>query len=103
MELSPGNTLFLAQVGQAYGMTGDKARARAILGQLEALARTQVVAVYHFAQVHLGLGDEDAAIDCLEKAVEQRSGAIYGIKGSFLFAPLREHPRFQALLRKMNL
>jgi hypothetical protein len=28
---------------------------------------------------------------------------VYGIKGSYLFTSLRSHPRFQALLRKMNL
>ena len=28
---------------------------------------------------------------------------MYGVKGSFLFTPLRPHPRFQALLAKMNL
>jgi hypothetical protein len=28
---------------------------------------------------------------------------VFGIKGSFLFTSLRGHPRFQALLRKMNL
>jgi hypothetical protein len=31
------------------------------------------------------------------------AGAAYGIKGSFLFAPLRPHSRFQALLRSMQL
>jgi hypothetical protein len=35
--------------------------------------------------------------------VAQRAGPAYGIKGSFLFAPLREHPRFQALLVEMRL
>ena len=103
VECSPGSTLFLAQLGQACGMTGDEARARTILAQLEALAAKQYVAVYHLAHVHTGLGEHDAAIDHLERAFEQRSGAIYGVKGSYLFAGLREHPRFQALLRKMNL
>jgi hypothetical protein len=84
-------------------MTGDEARARAILTELEALAETQYVAAYHLSHVYTGLGEQDAAIDCLERAFEQRSGAIYGVKGSYLFAGLREHPRFQALLRKMNL
>jgi len=42
-------------------------------------------------------------MDCLEQAYEQRSGAIYGIKRSFLFKNLRTHPRFAALLKKMNL
>jgi len=43
------------------------------------------------------------AIDYLETAYERRSGAVYGIKGSFLFTALHPHPRFKALLRKMNL
>ena len=65
--------------------------------------REQYVSPYHFAYVHTGLGEHDAAIDWLERAYEQRAGAVYGIKGSFLFADLRGHPRFVALLRKMNL
>jgi hypothetical protein len=28
---------------------------------------------------------------------------VYGLKGSFLFTSLRDHPRFRALLSKMNL
>ena len=42
-------------------------------------------------------------MDLLERAYEERAGSVYGIKGSFLFTPLRSHPRFQALLGKMNL
>ena len=103
LELSPGSTLFLAQLGQAYGMTGDAARAREILSQLQALAATQYVASYHLAHVHAGLGDRDAALDCLERAFEERAGAVYGIKGSYLFTSLHDHPRFKALLRKINL
>jgi predicted Zn-dependent protease len=101
--LSPGSTLFLAQLGQACGMTGDVEKARAILAELHALAARQFVSPYHFAYVHTGLGEADVAIDWLEQAFERRSGSVYGIKGSFLFASLRQHPRFVALLRKMNL
>jgi hypothetical protein len=61
------------------------------------------VSPYHLAYVHTGLGDYNRAMDCLERAYAERAGSIYGIKGSFLFAPLRGHPRFTALLRKMNL
>ena len=103
VEFSPGSTLFVAQLGQAFGMTGDGARARATLADLQALAAKQYVASYHIAHVHTGLGEHDAAIDCLEHAFEQRSSGIYGVKGSYLFAPLRGHPRFEALLRRMNL
>jgi len=102
-SLSPGSTLFLAQLGEAYGLTGDSAKARETLARLHAMAETRFVMPYHFAYVYTGLGDSEKAIDLLEVAVEERAGGAYGIKGSFLFAPLRPHPRFRALLQKINL
>jgi serine/threonine-protein kinase len=102
-ELSPGHTMFRAQLGQAYAITGAPEKARALLADLHRMAADQYVSPYHFAYVYTGLGEHDAAIDWLEKAYEQRAGALYGIKGSFLFTDLRGHPRFVALLRKMNL
>ncbi|HUM00906.1 MAG TPA: protein kinase [Thermoanaerobaculia bacterium] len=101
--LTPESALFLAQLGQAYGMTGQEAKARESLARLRDLSLTSYVSPYLFAYVHTGLGESDLALDWLEKAYEQRSGPIYGIKGSFLFRSLRSHPRFVALLRRMNL
>jgi tetratricopeptide (TPR) repeat protein len=103
VALSPESTLFQAQLGEAFAMAGRLDEARDILRKLHALAKERHVSPYHFAYVYAGLGENDAAIDWLEKAYDQREGAIYGIKGSFLFTGLRSHPRFQALLRKMNL
>jgi hypothetical protein len=42
-------------------------------------------------------------MDCLERAYAERAGNLFGIRGSFLFKALHSHPRFIALLRKMNL
>ena len=103
VALKPGATLFLSQLGQAYARTGSIDKARQILAQLNDRAALEFVSPYHFAYVHAGLGEADAAIDWLERAFERRSGAIYGIKGSFLFRNLRDHPRFESLLRRMNL
>jgi serine/threonine-protein kinase len=101
--LSPDSTLFLAQLGQAYARVGRTREARELLGRLEELSRQRYVSPYHLAYVHAGLGDDDLAMDWLERAYEERAGGVYGIKGSFLFASLRDHPRFRALLEKMNL
>jgi serine/threonine-protein kinase len=103
VKLSPGNTLWLAQLGQAYALAGRADKAAEVLSALEEQSRKQYVSPYHLAYVYTGLGQQDRAMDCLERAYEQRAGAIYGIKGSFLFAPLRSHPRFEALLRRMHL
>lgn len=44
-----------------------------------------------------------ARVDCLERAVTERTGPAYAIKSSFLMTSLYDHPRFRALLRDMKL
>ena len=103
VAVSEGAPLFRAQLGQAYGMTGNETKAKAILEEFKAVAAREYVAPYLFAYLHTGLGEHELALDSLELAFEQRSAGMYGMKGSYLLAPLRSHPRFQALLRRMNL
>jgi serine/threonine-protein kinase len=103
VTLSPGNSQWLAQLGEGLALAGRVDEARAVLARLEAKAVEQYVSPYHFAYVHTGLGEHDIALGWLERAFAERAGAVYGINGSFLFAPLRGHPRFVALLRRMNL
>jgi len=103
VALAPENTIWLGQLGQAYAMAGDAEKAQAKLRELEERARGTYVSPYHFAYVYTGLGDSDRAMDWLERAVAERTGPAYGIKGSFLLAPLQKHPRFRALLRQMKL
>ncbi|MBK6487099.1 MAG: hypothetical protein IPF98_09565 [Gemmatimonadetes bacterium] len=77
--------------------------AREILLRLEDAARERYVSLYRFAYVHTGLGEQDVAMDWLERACRERAGAVYGVRGSFLFEGLRTHPRFVALLGRMVL
>jgi serine/threonine-protein kinase len=102
-SLARGGTMFLAQLGQAYAVTGNRDAAETVLGQLEEMRTRRYVSPYHMAYVFTGLGRIEEAITCLEQAYEQRSAAIAGVKGSFLFKDLRGHHRFVALLRTMNL
>jgi TolB-like protein len=103
VSCSPANTLWLGQLGEGYAMAGQPRKAREILAELEKRAQHSYVSPYHFAYVYTGLGETDAAMDWLERAVAKRTGPAYGIKGSFLFGPLQAHPRFRALLRQMKL
>lgn len=101
--LAPGNTMVRAQLGQALALTGDIPAARSILQELEELASRRYISPYHLAYVYTGLGEHDRAMDCLERAYEERAGGLHAIRGSFLFSPLRSHPRFASLMRKINL
>ncbi len=101
--VAPAETTWLGQLGQAYALVGDAEKARHVLRRLEELSRQSYVSPYHLAYVYAGLGELETAMDLLERAYAERSGSVYGIKGSFLFAPLRSHPRFTELLKRMNL
>jgi adenylate cyclase len=103
VAVGPGNTMWLGQLGEAYGMAGDKEKAREILGKLVDVARSYYVSPYHFTYIYIGLGEYDEAMKWLERAVAERTGPAYSIKGSFLLSALHGHPRFRALLRSMNL
>ena len=103
VALSPESTLYMGQLGQAYGRLGRFGEARDVLSRLEEMSSRRYVSPYHLAYVYTGLGEQDRAMDMLERAYEERAGGIFGIKGSFLFTSLRGHPRFQAMLRNMNL
>lgn len=97
--LGADNPQWLAQLGQARAMAGDVDGARDILRRMEAL--TPAASPYHLAYVHTGLGEHDRAIELLERATRERNGAAYGINASFLFRPLRAHPRFRALVARI--
>ncbi len=100
----PGASVqWLAQLGEAYGLASRTEEAREVLRTLEELAQSSFVSPYHLAFVHIGLGDHERALDHLEHAVAERSGATYGIRASFLLKPLHGHPRFEALVRRINL
>ncbi len=103
VQLAPDSTMFLAQLGEALGQVGKAEAARDVLRRLEELSKQRYVSPYHRAYVYTGLGEFDRAMDWLERAYAEGAGGVWGIRGSFLFAPLRSHPRFQALLKKVNL
>ncbi len=102
-ELAEGSSLFLGQLGEALAETGHEAEARAILARLEAREGGRPTSPYHLAYLYTGLGEHERALDLLEQAEREHEGGIYGVGGSFLFRALRGHPRFTALLRRLNL
>lgn len=89
----------LAFLGHALGVSGRKAEAQQILEELHTLSRTEPVAPFDLALVHIGLGDHSSALALLEKALEDREYAVR-LKTEVLLDPLRDHPRFAVLLRR---
>lgn len=97
-----GGDIWLAQLGEAYGLSGRTEKAQEVLRRLEDPGRATPASPYHLAYIHTGLGNVERAIDYLERAIAEGGGTMFSVKGSFLFAPLREHPRFTALLTSIG-
>ena len=100
-ELSGKGPLAAASLGYALGMSGARAEATALLEELVALAATRYVSAASIADVHLGLGDYDRALDALERAVEERANAIGAINVNPRYRPLRGNPRFERLVQQV--
>jgi TolB-like protein/pimeloyl-ACP methyl ester carboxylesterase/Tfp pilus assembly protein PilF len=95
------NPSTLGSLGYAYAVAGRPAEAKRILADLERRSRHQYVTPWAFAEVHLGLGEKERALQWMERAVEEHS-IPFTLKVDPILDPLRSDPRFKALLRRMN-
>jgi TolB-like protein len=93
----------VAVLGYAQARAGNTSAARAALAELEARAAEVYVSSMWRALVYLGLGDREAVLQWLERAVEDREGHLVLITSAIEFDPVRGEPRFRALLEKMGL
>jgi len=84
-----------------YAHTGQVARARQILAELEALAQQRYVDHTHLAGIHAALADKDKAFAALEQALKDRSARVYASRFYPWLAPLKDDPRFVELEKKV--
>jgi tetratricopeptide (TPR) repeat protein len=86
-----------------YGRLGQKDKARAELKKLEVANRTQQIDPGTLILANIGAGNNQAALDWLEKAYAQHSNIMTTIKVEPAFDPLRGDPRYQELLKRVGL
>ena len=88
-------------LGYAYAISGDRPKAEQILRELEEMAKRQYVSSTAFADIHLGLGEKEKALDWLEKSYQDQESACWYLKVDPIYDSVRNEPRFQALVRKV--
>jgi tetratricopeptide (TPR) repeat protein len=103
VKLSSGSPLMRAALAYIFGTAGRTKEACQMLDDLTALAKKQYVAPYFFAGIYVCLGQNDLAIQCLEKSYEERSHWLIYLHIDPSMDPLRDNPRFQDLLRRVGL
>lgn len=102
-ELAGRDSVAIAGLGHALGTVGRAAEAREILDELRTRRKKAYLSPYWISLVHLGLGETEQALDGLETGYEERAAYMNCIAMYSPFDPVRDHPRFKAILRKMNM
>jgi serine/threonine protein kinase/Tfp pilus assembly protein PilF len=103
VTLSSGSPLMRAALAHTYALSGRAKEARQVLDDLTELAKHKYVVPHFLAGIHIGLGDNDAAMDCLEKSYEEHSHWLIYLHIDPSMDGLRSNPRFQDLLRRVGL
>ena len=102
------NQSFTWTLARTYALSGRTADARKIMRRLESGGPPgDALHPWFIASAYTALGEDEKAIDWLEKAYEARILFLPNLKreraSGGTFQSLRGNPRFQALLKRLNL
>jgi serine/threonine-protein kinase len=100
VSLSSRAPFCLSILAYAFRSAGRQDRAQAVMSELSERSKTAYVAPVFKAWAAV---DEDSLVGWLEKAYEERSSQLIQIKVDPGYDAFRAAPRFQALVRRMNL
>jgi len=101
VDISQNSPPSVAALARAYAVSGRTTEARKLLDQLMEQSKRRYVSPFYMAIVYAGLGENDQALDWIEKAYKDRSNAIVFAKVDPQLDTLRSTPRFQSLLHRL--
>jgi TolB-like protein/Tfp pilus assembly protein PilF len=102
LPMSGRNPWMLAGVAAARAGLGDRAAAEAIDDELRARARHEFVQLYTLVSSATAAGRMDEAMALAERSVDERDTIVLLARLLGLWKPLRAHPRFGELERKLG-
>jgi serine/threonine protein kinase/tetratricopeptide (TPR) repeat protein len=103
VQLNPERPFLQVILARQYAAVGRRDEAQEVLDRLETASQDQYVSPFYLAWIHTHLGNHDEALAYLDQAVESHAAYTPWINSIADFDPLRADPRFQELLRRLNL
>lgn len=100
--LNRNNNKLLNSSSYAYAKTGRRKEAEEIVDRWIHPQPPQYVMNYFIAVSYAALGEKDAAFDQLEKAYQNHDWFLERIKVDPFMDPLRDDPRFDAMVKRLN-
>ena len=104
VDLSGRSSEALSRLGWAYGLIGRREEALRIADEMKKKLQLKTASPFRIGYVYAGLGDRDEALRWFDRALQEHDFflvEVNAIPGDF--DSWRSDPRFQQLLRGMNL
>jgi serine/threonine protein kinase/Tfp pilus assembly protein PilF len=101
--LPAAGTYTRVTLGYALARAGDREYSEALLKELEDKRKHDYVSAVELATLHLGLGNNQQALDWMERSYDERRGWMAYLNVHPILDPVRNEPRFKALVEKMKL
>ena len=103
LTLPGAGTYTKATLGWLLARSGKRPEAEQLLHEIEAAQQQGYVSPVALSIVHIGLGNPQEALHWAERAYDERRGWLAYINVNAIFDPLRNEPRFKALVDRMRL
>jgi DNA-binding winged helix-turn-helix (wHTH) protein/tetratricopeptide (TPR) repeat protein len=103
MRPSANEPLALTAIARTRALMGEPDRARQLLADILDIAKDTYVPAATIADIHVALGDHDRAMEYLSLSVEEGAIVAMWINSERHWDPLRSHPGFAALQRRVGL
>jgi tetratricopeptide (TPR) repeat protein len=100
-ELLGGVPVTIGSLGYALGITGKRQEAEEMLADLLRKRERGYYPAFPIAQIQLGLGRTDAALDWLERAADERHVGYYFPLVDPIYDGVRTYPRFAQLMARI--
>ena len=102
ISLSGGPEL-AAAIEQQFAISGYRGVLQSSLKGLIEMSRHEYVSPYIIAQAYTRTGEQEKALEWLEKAYQEHDSGLVSLAVEPMFDPIRPNVRFQEILRKMKL
>jgi serine/threonine-protein kinase len=102
-SLAEGSADVKGYLGLTVALSGDRRKAESILAELITESAKYYVSSYHLGTISLALGDVNGAFRWLNKAIDEHGRHIAALRLDPVLQPIRYDPRFQLLLRRIEI
>ncbi len=102
VELSGHSPRYVAALGALNAIEGDREAALSAIAELDDMSKRMYISPADRSVVFAALGDADETMANLERAHDERSGALVYMRLDPDFAPVQSDPRFTDLVRRMR-